>query len=92
MDASNIMIYAGRCLEKKNLINSVTVQKYIYHQPEVAVAISLDEIEQALGFLVTAGFIEVVEGDEGGSVYKRLIPEVKENKKREISSEQTKPN
>ena len=74
MDMSNIMIYAGKALDKLDIVDSRFVQRYILQQPEVGVAVAIEKIDEALDLLRYAGFLDVYRNSSSGCCYQRSVP------------------
>lgn len=75
MENGMIMVFAGKVLEKRGIVQSADVQKEISNDPSVNKVIPIEEIDFALGMLVTAGFLEIYNADNTSTTtYWRFIP------------------
>lgn len=75
MDKINIGIYIGSVLEKFGYVTPVYVQQKILNDPSSGTVVPLEQIDETLDILVTAGFLELHDGgvDRPG-IYKRFVP------------------
>lgn len=77
MLTENVIIFAGKFLEKEDFISAQTLSKFILQDESVGKALPVTECQNALEILYESGFLDIEYENEGFSLFKRKIPEKK---------------